>query len=202
MEFKLRVEEYLEKLSSEGKISYTAIGTGIFFDWGESIHMYHTHRLVLILRIALTIGFLGLDLVNKKAVLLNDGNFKINVTNVSSIAETIVTILSKPDLVKNRLALIHDMFISQNDVLKVVEEELGAKFEASYVNTEDLRRESEAGLAAGDPTAVFGLIRAAAWGPDSPCAWGVDDDSKALGHEPKDLREEVVKVITRMKLRA
>ncbi|KAH9959901.1 hypothetical protein BJV74DRAFT_954604 [Russula compacta] len=37
VEFKLRVEEHLEKLSSEGKISYTAIGTGIFFDWGEWI---------------------------------------------------------------------------------------------------------------------------------------------------------------------
>jgi len=184
MEFKIRVEEYLQKLSSEGKISYTAIATGIFFNW------------------ALTIGFLGIDLVNKKAVLLNDGNLKINVTNLSSIAETVVTVLSKPDLVKNRLALIHDMFISQNDVLKVVEEELGAKFEVTYVNTEDLRRESEAGLAAGDPAAVYGLIKAMAWGPDSPSAWGVDDDSKVLGNTPKDLREEVVKVITQMKLRA
>jgi hypothetical protein len=158
--------------------------------------------LVSDLRTALTIGFLGVDLVNKKAVLLNDGNFKLNVTNLSSVAETIIAILFKPDLVKNRLALIHDMFISQNDVLKVAEEELGAKFEVSYVNTEDLRRESEAGLATGDPAAVFGLIKAAAWGSDSPCAWGVDDDSKVLGHAPKDLREEVIKVMTQMKLRA
>jgi hypothetical protein len=35
VEFKIRVEEHLEKLSSEGKISYSAIGTGIFFNWGE-----------------------------------------------------------------------------------------------------------------------------------------------------------------------
>jgi len=184
MEFKIRVEEHIEKLSSEGKISYTAIGTGIFFNW------------------ALTIGFLGIDFVNKKAVLLNDGNLKINVTNLSSIAETVVTVLSKPDIIKNRLALIHDMFISQNDVLKVVEEELGVKFEVSYVDTEDLRRESEAGLATGDPTAVYGLIKAMAWGSDSPCAWGVDDDSKVLGNAPKDLREEVAKVMTQMNLRA
>ena len=134
--------------------------------------------------------------------MLNDGNFKLNVTNLESIADTIVTILTKPDLVKNRLALIHDLYISQNEVLKIAEEELGAKFEVTHVNTEDLRRQSEAGLATGDPGAVFGLIKAAAWGPDSPCAWGVDDDSKVLGHAPKDLREEVVKVVTQMKLRA
>lgn len=151
---------------------------------------------------ALTIGFIGVDLVNKKAVLLNDGNFKLNATNLSSIAEAIVTVLSKPDLVKNRLCLIHDLFISQNEVLKVAEEELGAKFEVSYVNTEDLRRESEAGFAAGDPTAIFGLVKATAWGSDSPCAWGVDDDSKILGLAPKDLREEVIEVMTQMKLRA
>lgn len=156
----------------------------------------------LIPRTALTIGFFGIDLVNKKAVLLDDGNSKLDVTNLSSIAETIVTILSKPDLVKNRLALIHDLFISQNDVLKIVEEELGTKFEVSYINTEDLRRQSEAGLATGDPAAVFGLIKAAAWGSDSPCAWGVDDDSKVLGHAPKDLREVVVKVLTQLKLLA
>ena len=40
MEFKIRVEEHLEALSSAGKINYTAIGTGIFFDWGEQIHTY------------------------------------------------------------------------------------------------------------------------------------------------------------------
>jgi len=184
MEFKIRVDEHLKKLSSEGKISYTAIGTGVFFDW------------------ALTVGFFGVDLVKKKAVLLNDGNLKLNVTNLSSIGEAIVTILSKPDLVKNRLALIHDMFVSQNDVLKVAEEELGAKFDVSYVKTEELRRESEAGLATGDPAAIFGLVKAAIWGLDSPSSWGVDDDSKILELAPKDLKEEVVKVATQMKLRA
>lgn len=132
--------------------------------------------------------------------MLNDGNFKLNVTNLSSIAETVVTVLSKPELVNNRPALIHDMFISQNDVLKVAEEELGARFEVSYVNTEDLKRESEAGLATGDPAAIYGLIKAMAWGPDSPSAWGVDDDSKVLGNAPKDLREEVIKVMNQMKL--
>lgn len=156
----------------------------------------------LIPRTALTVGFFGVDLVKKKAVLLNDGNLKLNVTNLSSIGEAIVTILSKPDLVKNRLALIHDMFVSQNDVLKVAEEELGAKFDVSYVKTEELRRESEAGLATGDPAAIFGLVKAAIWGLDSPSSWGVDDDSKILELAPKDLKEEVVKVATQMKLRA
>jgi len=183
LEFKIRVEEHLDKLSSEGKINYTAIGTGIFFNWG------------------LMNGFLGFDLVNKKATLLNDGNLKLNFTNLSTIAEAITTILSNPGLIKNRLALIHDVFVSQNDILKVAEEELEAKFEVSYVNTEDLRRKSEAGLPTGDPAAVVGLIQATVWGPDSPCAWGVDDDSKVLGHATKDLRKEVVNVINEMKLR-
>jgi len=184
LEFKIRVEEHLQRLASAGKISYTAIGTGIFFDW------------------ALTIGFLGIDLTNKKALLLNDGNFKLNVTNLSSVADTIVRILTNPDRVKNRLALIHDLYISQNDVLKIAEEEVGAKFEVSSITTDDLKSQSEAALATGDPAAIFGLIKAAAWGADSPCAWGEDDDNKVLGHPPKDLREEIVKVMTQMKLRA
>ncbi|KAE9390848.1 NAD(P)-binding protein [Gymnopus androsaceus JB14] len=183
LDFKIRVEEKLAKLASEGKISYTAIGTGIFFDW------------------ALMIGFLGVDLTTKKASLLNDGNFKLNVTKLSTVAQVIIKILSSPETVKNRRALVHDFYISQRELLKVAEEETGAIFEVSSMTTEELLATSLKAMGAGDPMAIYGLIKAAAWGADSPTAWGVDDDSKVLEVVPKDLREEVVVVLTQMKLR-
>ncbi|KAJ7572647.1 hypothetical protein C8J56DRAFT_583953 [Mycena floridula] len=183
MEPKSRVEDYLTKLASQGKINFTPIGTGTFFDW------------------TLTNGTIGIDFVNKKALLMDNGDRKINGTNVSTIATAVVAILSEPDLVSNRLAKIHDFFVSQRDILQVAEEELGIKFEVTHESSEDLTRKYEAGLADWDPTSVFTLIRAMAWGPNSPCAWGIDDDSKALGLSPKDLREEVLKVITQLKLK-
>jgi hypothetical protein len=80
-----------------------------------------TLSVFLILCTALKIGFFDL----KKALLLNNGSLKLNPTSLSSVAGAIITILSNPNLIKNRCALIHDLFISQNDALKVVEEELG-----------------------------------------------------------------------------
>jgi hypothetical protein len=32
---KLKVNEYLEEKASEGKIEYTVVATGPFFDWGK-----------------------------------------------------------------------------------------------------------------------------------------------------------------------
>ncbi|KAJ7583543.1 hypothetical protein C8J56DRAFT_212082 [Mycena floridula] len=178
MEPKIRTEEYLARLASQGKINFTPIATGPFFDWG------------------LTTGFIGIDLVTKKAVLMDNGDRKVNVTNVPTIAAAVVAVLSTPDLAMNRLAKIHDLFVSQRDILQAIEQELGAKFEVTHISSEDLNSKYEAGLAHWDPTSVFALIRAAAWGPNSPCAWGVDDDSKALGLSSKDLKEEVSKIIT------
>jgi len=164
---------------SEGKIAYTSIQNGPWFDWG------------------LIATFLGIDLVNKKATLIDNGSLKVNHTTLSSIGDAIVGILSKPASVKNREVRIHDFYVSQQEILKIAEEELG-KFEVTNVSSSELTRTSEA---AGNFEALYGLVKVATWGPTSSAAWGVEDDSKSLGLKAKDLRAEVVKVIKQLNLK-
>ncbi|KAJ7582495.1 hypothetical protein C8J56DRAFT_831164 [Mycena floridula] len=180
---KIRSEAYLAELASQHKFNYTVIATGPFLDWG------------------LVFRFLGIDLVNKKATLIDNGTRKVNHTLVASIGLAVVSILSNPNLIKNRTACIHDFFVSQREILEIAETELGVSFEITHVDSEELQRECEPGLATWDPASVGGLIQVAGWGKNSSSAWGTDDDSKALGLTSKDLRQEVVKVINQLKLR-
>ncbi|KAJ7572639.1 hypothetical protein C8J56DRAFT_988685 [Mycena floridula] len=177
MEPKSRIEKYLAKLALQAKINFTSFATGPFFDWG------------------LTTGFIGIDLVNKKAVLVDNGDQKVNVTSVPTIAAAVLAVLSSPEILTNRVVKIQDFFLSQRDILQVAEEELRTKFEVTHVSSADLKRKYyEAGFADWDP------ITAEVWGPDSPSAWGVYDDSEPLGLLPKNLKDEVVKIIAQMKL--
>ncbi|KAJ7577817.1 hypothetical protein C8J56DRAFT_836047 [Mycena floridula] len=176
----------LQKQAEEGKIKVTPITNGAFFDWG-----------------LIVVPFLGIDLPNKRAVLIDGGRAKIHHTLLSTIGDAAVAILSNPAVAVNRPALIHDFFVSQRDILEIAEEELGSKFEIIDVDSEELYRTSREKLAAGDFIGAAGVIQASVWGTKKPSSstWDPEDDTKALGLSQKDLRAEVVKIIDQLKLK-
>ena len=138
--------------------------------------------------IGLKVKFLGVDLTNQTATLIDGGNQKVIHTTLDTIVSAVVGVLSKPDNFKNRPVYIHDFFVSQREILEVVEEELGTKFTINHVKSEDLL------------ASFSGMIQETAWGKNSTSAWGTDDDSKALGLKEKDLRIETAKVLKELKL--
>ncbi|KAJ7586387.1 hypothetical protein C8J56DRAFT_1051761 [Mycena floridula] len=156
---------------------FTVINIGPFFDWGLVV-----------------VPFLGIDLTNKRAVLIDGGRVKINHTLVPTVAKAVVAILTKPDVAVNRSALIHDFFVSQRDIVEVAEKELGTKFEIIEVDSDELSRTSWEKLAAGDGLAAAGKPSSAAWNSE-------DDDTKVLGLMQKDLTAEIIKVIHQLKLK-
>ncbi|KAJ7577820.1 hypothetical protein C8J56DRAFT_1007091 [Mycena floridula] len=183
---KARSEARLQKLAKEGKIKWTTITTGTFFDWGLAV-----------------VPILGIDLTNRCAVLIDDGRVKIHHTNLSTIADAAIVILTNPDIVFNRSVFIHDFFVSQREILEIAEEELGTKFEIVEVDSEVLYRDSLAALEGGDASAALGIIQASVWGAKRPSsgAWDIEDDSEVLGLIRKDLRTEVAKIIHQLKLK-
>ena len=60
-----------------------------------------------------------------------------------------------------------------------------------------LAKEATAKLQAGEVNNynIYTIAKAAAFGSSSSIAWGVEDDSRALGLRKKDLREEIKKVL-------
>ncbi|KAJ7593806.1 hypothetical protein C8J56DRAFT_925243 [Mycena floridula] len=181
---KVGSETYLRTLASEGKISYTTVYNGAFLDWA-----------------LLSPGgaLLGIDLVKKKATLIDEGTNKVMFTNLDSVCEAVIAILSNPDKFRNKEVRIHDFFVSQVDIVKIAEEELGSKFEVVQVDSVELVEAGKAGLAAGNRMGIASLLRALTWGKNGRVAvWDVDDDSEALGLRRKDLREEIVRVIRKL----
>lgn len=136
---KVQVLDYLK--SKESQISWTAIFTGPFFDWG------------------LTVGFLGFDAKSKTATLFDDGKATFSATSLLQIGLATIKSLEKPDLTKNQAVLIAGHTTSQSEILAVVEKLTGEKWTVKNVSTKELGDEGQAKLEKGDFSAIPQLIQ-------------------------------------------
>jgi len=176
---KRKVVEYLKEKAAEGKITWTALAVGGFFDWG------------------LTNYFGGFDIPNKKVSLFNGGTLKWNGTTVASIGDAVVGVLSSPETTKNKYLRVHDFHVSQLDILSILEEETNTKWAVEDLDIDALAEEATAKLFAGEVNdyTVYTIVKAVAFGKSSASAWDPEDDSRAVGLQKKDLREEIKKVL-------
>lgn len=144
------------------------------------------------------LGFLGLDWKNKKVTLFNDGKVKFNATNVDNIGRATVAALENPEYSKNKLLKIHDFYLTQREILAIVEEKLG-KFEvAQNFDGPTVEKENWARFLKGERgmDVLYPLIQATVFGANGASSWDPEtDDSRALRLPPQDLRETVLRVI-------
>ncbi|KAH8799531.1 isoflavone reductase family protein-like protein CipA [Flagelloscypha sp. PMI_526] len=144
---KKNVVDYL--ISKESSISWTAIQTNAFFDWG------------------LKVGWLGFDLAKRTAELLDGGITKFHATNVPTIAKAIVATLSTHEAyekTKNQYVRIASYEVSQRDILQAVERATEEKWVVTDTDTDLLVKSAQEKLAAGAFEEVYNLIRAMAFG--------------------------------------
>ncbi|KAI9146919.1 Bifunctional pinoresinol-lariciresinol reductase [Paramyrothecium foliicola] len=106
---KAQVYDYIRKLGEEKKITWTAVTNNAFLDWG------------------LRTGFVNIDLVNKKATLLNGGKTTIQWTLLSSVGKAVASILTKPQETRNRVCYIHSIQKSQKEVVDLAKQALGSE---------------------------------------------------------------------------
>ena len=105
--------------------------------------------------------------------------------------------MSHPSATENKPVRVHDFFVTQREILAILEAELGP-FTVQDVDVPQLIEQCNAGLARGEFTTanIYGLIQAAAFGTEGSSArWPEDDDSVLLGLPKRDLKEEVKKVL-------
>ncbi|PVF93895.1 NAD(P)-binding protein [Serendipita vermifera] len=134
----------------------------------------------------------------------NGGNAKVNTATIDSIARTVVAVLSDPPAFKNKPVRIHDFFVTQNEILAVLEEETGTKWTVVDVDIEELEKAASAGLAKGEINEynIYSMVKAHMWGRQSSARWGEEDDSLAIGLPKKDMREEIKKIVFLMECEA
>ncbi|KAH8830163.1 isoflavone reductase family protein-like protein CipA [Flagelloscypha sp. PMI_526] len=164
------VVDYL--ISQESKISWTALQTGAFFDWG------------------IKVGFFGFDLANHKASVLDGGKAKFHSTNLSTVGKAIVALLSKPEAYeksKNQYVRIASHEVSQADLLAGFERITGVKWEVTDTDSDPLVKTAREKLAEGDLAEGYTLLRVLLFGKVDLGTLGAALWNDDLGLEKEDL---------------
>lgn len=155
LESKREVVEYLR--TKEDKITWTSIVNGAFFDWG------------------LKLGFWGADLTKKQAVFWDDGAAKFVGTNLTTIAKTLVAILSDANYekTKNEYVRIGSHVQSQQDILESLRRGTGEEWPVVARNSlDDFIKASREKLAQGDESAAPNLLMGILFGKEQLGVYG------------------------------
>ena len=144
-ETKYELMEHIQSKEKEG-LTWTAIVTGIFFDWA----FQKTHG-----------KFLHLDLEKRTALVQDDGEHEFSMTNLEQIARSVLGVLQKPEETKNKFIFIQSFLVTQNQLIDGLEKELGGKkFEVTKVSSKEFLAENSAKAQANrsDSVATYNSI--------------------------------------------
>lgn len=132
-EGKKQIYDYLRKVASEKKITWTAVSNGAFLDWG------------------LRMGFVNIDLLHRKVVLMNDGSHVFPWTTLSAVGTAVSNTLTQPDKTKNQTLYIYSVQKSQSDIVSIAKDALGAEeWEIKSQNMETVYTKAMAAVSSGD----------------------------------------------------
>ncbi|KAL6803522.1 hypothetical protein J3E68DRAFT_446152 [Trichoderma sp. SZMC 28012] len=131
---KLIVTDYLAEVAKKNPwFSWTGLAVGLFFDWGIKTQF-----------------LLGINAKDKTGTIVDSGNKPYAATHVSFIGEAVAAILKKPEETANKYLSIYSFAITQNEVLKIFEEEAGSKFQITQLKGSDLIKAATDSVAKGD----------------------------------------------------
>ncbi|KUJ11385.1 NmrA-like family protein [Mollisia scopiformis] len=130
---KLQLQEQLKKLAAENpSFSWTGVSTSLFFDWG------------------LKVGSLGFNVKDKTATIFDSGNEPFTGSNLPFIGQSVAAILKHPEQTANKYIQVASFTTTQNEILKLLEEESGTKWTVDHKKTEDFQKIADEKLAKGD----------------------------------------------------
>lgn len=129
---KVKAHEHVRDKSNTTDLTYTIVYNNAFLDWG------------------LERDFL-LRISDAKPVILDGGDLPFSATTLGSVADAVVGILTHPEETKNRSVRIHDIVISQNQLLALAKKVAPNKsWEVVPAKLDDLIAEADARLARGN----------------------------------------------------
>jgi len=165
-----------EKAASNPSFTYTILSTGPFYDW------------------CIGNGFIGFNLQTSTATIYDDGNQNFSVTTLGSIAQAVVSILSKPKETANKRLYIASFSPTQNEILSVLEELTGKKWKTEKISTEDAKVKGFEALGKGDFSGIASILMSSTYGP----ANGNDFSKNAtLSNDLLGLPKEDLKAVTK-----
>jgi hypothetical protein len=184
MKGKKDVRDYLLSLQDKERyggasMTWTSLVTGHFFDYG------------------LACGLLKFDLRGRKAYIMDGGNIKFSGSNLDFIGKAVIKILEKFEETENKLLYVHSNYVTQLELLEVLEEVTGEKFERIDQDSEEELKVVRPKMLDGDGeareevVAVWGVV-ASDWKNKEGFA------NTLLGLQEDDLVETVRKVVAEL----
>ncbi|ORY11112.1 hypothetical protein BCR34DRAFT_333096 [Clohesyomyces aquaticus] len=147
---KKRVRDFLEEICGKereggaGKMTWTSLVTGHFFDYGMAS------------------GLMMFDLKAKKAFLQDGGDITFSATNLDTIGTAVVRVLEKPADTANKLLYIHSHSTTQMAVLDILENLTGETWERVQQSSADLLPAARKRMLGGDKHATEEVV--SIWG--------------------------------------
>ncbi|KAM0328649.1 hypothetical protein ACHAQA_005061 [Verticillium albo-atrum] len=175
-------KKYLDLLrSKEDVISWTALFTGPFFDWG------------------LPLGVWGFDLSKKSARLIDGGNTRFTTSNGDQIGRSLAAILKHGDETANKTVFVESFTTTQREVLAALEKVTGETWQVEDVTSDSVRSEGirlvgEGNLLAGGGALIQALVLGEA-GLEDHTHQGVAQWNELLGLPKESVEATVERVL-------
>ncbi|KAJ4982608.1 isoflavone reductase [Stagonosporopsis vannaccii] len=156
---RLAVVDYLKykEGAGDGKLSWTSVICGGFFDWW------------------LYTGYLGFDLKNRSAELVDGGSSVATFTTLPALGEAVVKILDHAVETRNQYVFTSSFEISTQDLLSVIEKVDGKKWKVQNITSEEVLADGRKRMNNGDFEGYMQLTRGAAFGK---LGLGLNNESK------------------------
>ncbi|KAF9776508.1 hypothetical protein IL306_005291 [Fusarium sp. DS 682] len=147
---KIKTQEYLQsKVAEHPEFSYTFVYNNSFLDW------------------QLQIGFM-VNLKDHTATLYDGGDVVYSATRLSTIGKALAAIAKNLDATKNRHIYIHDIAITQNQIIEIAKRIDGKEWTTTVASTAEIEEKAHQALKSSDPAEVagsaLGFITRACWG--------------------------------------
>jgi hypothetical protein len=159
---KLRVREYLQQLANEGKMAWTSLNGGPFFDMCECLPTYtfspHLRQTSDSTLTGLMKGPGGFDIANRRARIYGTGENILFWTPLPTMGLAAANMLRNPDSILNRPIYICPFNkLTQNMLLSTLESVLDTKFTVENVDVEKINKNANIILERGGPDASRAL---------------------------------------------
>ncbi|KAK9795642.1 putative NmrA-like domain-containing protein [Seiridium cardinale] len=168
---KIKTVDYIKEKSKENPtFTWTGITNGLFFDWG------------------LRLSGLGFNKDAKTAVIVDSGDTPFFASNMSFIGKAVAAILSHADKTANQYLSIASFALTRNQLLKIFEEESGAKYTVKPVKSSDLEAIGKEKLEKKDFSAFGDFLQAYLFKDGGDSAKNVELANGLLGLKDEDPR--------------
>lgn len=131
---------------------------------------------------------LGFDKTAKTAKIIDKGDTPVFVSNLPFIGKAIAAILANPEKTANQYLSIASATATQNQLLKIFEEETGEKWKTEIVKSSDLNDVGNEKLGKGDYSAFREFLQAYLYGDDGDSTQSVEVANGLLGLQDEDPR--------------